>query len=133
MFKFTVYRKVNMSRNFFLLIFVVLLVLVSVKIIMAHEKIAAYNKAVKLFESGELVAAEEKFHAAKLNVAVTDHNTDINRMLSILSPIREIMEDLDGKAADYNEENDLDNLVETYERWQESQEKWVSGTSVQKD
>jgi hypothetical protein len=133
MFKLTVYRKVSMSRNFFLLILVVLLVLVSAKIIMAHEKIAAYNEAVKLFESGELVAAEEKFRAAKLNLSVSDHNTDINFMLSILSPIREIIEDIDEKAADYHEENDLDQLVEVYERWQDHQTKWVSGTSVQKD
>jgi hypothetical protein len=122
-----------MSRNFFLLILVVLLVLVSAKIIMAHEKIAAYNEAVKLFESGELVAAEEKFRAAKLNLSVSDHNTDINFMLSILSPIREIIEDIDEKAADYQEENDLDQLVEVYERWQDYQKKWVSVTSVQKD
>lgn len=133
MFKLTVYRKVSMSRNFFLLILVVLLVLVSAKIIMAHEKIAAYNEAVKLFQSGELVAAEEKFRSAKLNVSVSDHNIDINFMLSILSPIREIIEDIDEKAANYYEERDLDQLVDMYERWQDNQKKWVSGTSVQKD
>lgn len=133
MFKLTVYRKVSMSRNFFLLILVVLLVLVSAKIIMAHEKIAAYNEAVKLFESGELVAAEEEFRSAKLNVSVSDHNIDINFMLSILSPIREIIEDIDEKAANYYEERDLDQLVDMYERWQDNQKKWVSGTSVQKD
>ncbi|MBT2741946.1 hypothetical protein [Bacillus sp. ISL-77] len=133
MFKFTVYRKVNMSRNFFLLMLVILLGLVSAKIVLAHEKIDTYNEAVKLFKSGELVAAEEKFHAAKLNVSVTDHNKDINFMLSILSPIREVMEDLDEKAADYNEGNDLDNLIKIYDRWKESEKKWVSGTNVQKD
>lgn len=133
MFKLTVYRKVSMSRNFFLLILVVLLVLVSAKIIMAHEKIAAYNEAVKLFESGELVAAEEEFRSAKLNVSVSDHNIDINFMLSILSPIREIIENIDEKAANYYEERDLDQLVDMYERWQDNQKKWVSGTSVQKD
>ena len=133
MFKYTVYRKVNMSRNFFLLILVILLVLVSAKIIMANQKIATYNEAVRLFKAGQLVAAEEKFHEAKLNVSVSDHNKDINLMLSILSPIREVMEDIDEKAADYNKENDLDSLVSMYERWQESQKKWVSGTSVQKD
>ncbi|WP_142354485.1 hypothetical protein [Bacillus sp. AFS031507] len=133
MFKFTVYRKVNMSRNFFLLMLVILLGLVSTKIVLAHEKIDTYNEAVKLFKSGELVAAEEKFHAAKLNVSVTDHNKDINFMLSILSPIREVMEDLDEKAADYNEGNDLDNLIKIYDRWKESEKKWVSGTNVQKD
>jgi|GEM_PF-3620651 len=133
MFKFTVYRKVNMSKNFFLLILVILLAVVSVKIIMAHQKIATYNEAVRLYKSGQLVAAEEKFHDAKLNISVSDHNKDINLMLSILSPIREVMEDIDGKAADYNKENDLESLVSMYERWQESQKKWVSGTSVQKD
>ncbi|MEH7081516.1 hypothetical protein V7139_02070 [Neobacillus drentensis] len=133
MYKYTVYRKVNMSRNFFLLVLVILIVLVSAKIIMAHQKIANYNEAVRLFKAGQLVAAEEKFHEAKLNVSVSDHNKDINIMLSILSPIREVMEDIDEKAADYNKENDLDSLVSLYERWQESQKKWVSGTSVQKD
>ncbi|WP_144554192.1 hypothetical protein [Bacillus sp. X1(2014)] len=133
MFKFTVYRKVNMSRNFFLLVLVILIVLVSAKIIMAHQKIATYNEAVRLYKAGQLVAAEEKFHEAKLNVSVSYHNKDINLMLSILSPIREVMEDIDEKAAEYNEENDLDNIISMYERWQESQKKWVSGTSVQKD
>jgi len=133
MFKLTVYKKVNWSRNVSLLILIVLLVAVSGKMIMAHEKIQTYKEAVKLYESGKLVAAEEKFRAAKLNVFVTDHNKDIHLILSILTPIREVMEEIDEQAADYNEENDLDKLVSMYDRWQESQKKWVSGTSVQKD
>lgn len=133
MFKPTVYKKVNWSRNVSLLILIVLLVAVSGKMIMAHEKLRTYKEAVKLFKSGELVAAEEKFRAAKLNVFVTDHNKDIHFMLSILTPIREVMEEIDEQAADYNEENDLDGLVSSYDHWQESQKKWVSGTSVQKD
>lgn len=133
MFKLTVYKKVNWSRNVSLLILIVLLAAVSGKMFMAHEKIQTYNEAVKLYESGKLVAAEEKFRAARLNVFVTDHNKDINFMLSILTPIREVMEEIDEQAADYNEENDLDKLVSMYDRWQESQKKWVSGTSVQKD
>ena len=100
---------------------------------MAHEKIQTYKDAMELYESGKLVAAEEKFRAAKLNVFVTDHNKDIHLILSILTPIREVMEEIDEKAADYYEENDLDGLVSRYDRWQESQKKWVSGTSVQRD
>jgi hypothetical protein len=133
MFKLTVYKKVNMSRNFFLVILVFLLVLVGGKIIMAHEKITTYKEAVRLFQSRELVAAEKKFRAAKLNVSVTDNNKDINLKLSILSPIREVMEDLDETAADQYDKKELDKLVETYDRWQKSQRKWVSGTAVQKD
>ncbi|MBV7505692.1 hypothetical protein KW850_10550 [Bacillus sp. sid0103] len=133
MFKSTLYKKVNWSRNVSLLILAILLVGVSGKIIMAHEKLRTYKEAVKLYQSGELVAAEEKFRAAKLNVFVTDHNKDINQKLSILSPIRKAMEEFDNKAANYKEENDLDKLVSIYDRWQESQKKWVSGTSVQKD
>ncbi|MEH7306186.1 hypothetical protein [Neobacillus drentensis] len=133
MFKSTLYKKVNWSRNVSLLILTVLLVGVSGKIIMAHEKLRTYKEAVKLYQSGELVAAEEKFRAAKLNVFVTDHNKDIKQKLSILSPIRKAMEEFDNKAANYKKENDLDKLVSIYDSWQESQKKWVSGTSVQKD
>jgi hypothetical protein len=132
MLKLTVYKKVSMSRNFFLLLLIVLLVLVGGKIMLAHEKLATYKEAMKLFQSGELVAAERKFRDAKLNFSVTDHNKDINLKLSILSPIREVMEDLDEKAADYYEKKDLDKLVDMYERWQKSRKKWVSGTSIQK-
>ncbi|ETI69649.1 hypothetical protein [Neobacillus vireti] len=132
MFKLTVYKKVNMSRNFFLLILIFLLVLVGGKIIMAHEKIATYKEAMQLYNSGNLRAAEKKFRAAKLNVVVTDHNQDINQKLSILSPIREVIEDLDEKAAGYYKQNDLDKLVDMYNRWQESRKKWVSGTAIQK-
>ncbi|WP_066065326.1 hypothetical protein [Neobacillus soli] len=133
MFKLTVYKKVNRSRNFFLLILVCLLVLVGAKIIMAHEKVTAYKEAVRLFQSGQLVAAEKKFRVAKLNISVTDYNEDIKEKLSVLSPIREVMEELDEQAASYNGEKDLDKLVETYDSWQESRKKWVSGTAVQKD
>jgi hypothetical protein len=101
MFKLTVYKKVNWSRNVSLLILIVLLVAVSGKMIMAHEKIQTYKEAVKLYESGKLVAAEEKFRAAKLNVFVTDHNKDIHLILSILTPILEVMEEIDEQAADY--------------------------------
>ena len=69
MFKFTVYRKVSLSRNFFLLILIGCLVAVSGKMVLAHEKIATYEEALRLFESGELVAAEKEFRAAKLNVS----------------------------------------------------------------
>lgn len=132
MFKLTVYKKANISRNFFLLVFIVCLIAVSGKMVLAHEKVATYKEAMRLFEAGELVAAEKKFRAAKLNVVIIDHNNDINRKLSILSPIREAMEDLDENAADFYKKNDLDNLVAMYELWQESSAKWMSGTAVQK-
>jgi hypothetical protein len=133
MFKSTVYKKVNRSRNFYLIILICLLVLVGGKIILAHEKINTYEEAIRLYQSGELVAAEKMFRAAKLNFSVSDYNQDINRKLSILSPIREIMEDLDEKATSYYEEMELDRLVDMYNRWQTQQQKWVSGTSIQKD
>jgi hypothetical protein len=133
MFKLTVYKKVNISRNVFLLILICLLVLVGGKIILAHEKLATFKEAIEYYQAGELVAAEEKFRAAKRNVSVTDHNKDINRILGVLSPIREAIAALDEQATNNHEESDLDNLVETYDRWQESQKKWVSGTAVQKD
>lgn len=133
MFKSTVYKKVKRSRNFFMLLLVILLVLVGGKIIMAHEKIAAYEEAMRLFRSGNLVAAEKKFRAAKRNLSVTDHNQDINQKQAILSPIREAMEDLDKSAAKYQEEKNLDQLVVTYEHWQKKMRKWVSGTSIQQD
>jgi hypothetical protein len=133
MFKFTVYRKVSLSRNFFLLILIVCLVAVSGKMVLAHKKIATYEEAIRLFESGKLVAAEKEFRAAKLNVSISDHNKDINLKLSILSPIREEMEDLDETASDYHDDKDLENLTKTYDRWQENNEKWVTGTAVQKD
>jgi hypothetical protein len=133
MFKFTVYRKVSLSRNFFLLILIGCLVAVSGKMVLAHQKIATYEEALQLFESGELVAAEKEFRAAKLNVSISDHNEDINLKLSILSSIREEMEDLDGTAATYYEDNDIESLKELYDRWKENNEKWVTGTAVQKD
>jgi len=133
MFKSTVYKKVNMSQNFFLLLLVILLVLVGGKIIMAHAKLAAYEEAMSLFKSGDLVAAEKKFRAAKRNLSVTDHNQDINRKLAILSPIREVMEDLDEKAAEYQKEKNLDQLVVNYERWQENMKIWVSGSRLQQE
>jgi hypothetical protein len=133
MFKFTVYRKVSLSRNFFLLVLVVCLVAVSGKMVMAHKKIATYEEAIKLFKSGELVAAEKEFRVAKLNVSVSDHNQDINLKLSILSPIREELEDLDETASAYHNDKDIENLAETYDSWTESKDKWVSGTAVQKD
>ncbi|WML41255.1 hypothetical protein RCG19_06255 [Neobacillus sp. OS1-2] len=131
--KSTVYKKVIRSRNFVLLLLVVLLVLVGGKIILAHEKIADYEEAVRLYQSGNLVAAEKKFRSAKRNLAVTDHNQDINRKLLVLSPIRETMEDLDKEAAAYQNEKDLDQLVDTYNRWQENRKNWVSGTTIQQD
>ncbi|MCM3763527.1 hypothetical protein [Neobacillus niacini] len=133
MFKLTVYRKVNMSRNFFLLVLMFLLVLVGGKIMLAHEKIATYEEAMKLYRSGDLVAAEKKFRAAKLNVVISDHNKEINQILGVLSPIRETMEELDKKAGDYYNEKDLPRLADTYNSWQEHLEKWVGGTAVQKD
>jgi hypothetical protein len=133
MFKFTVYRKVSLSRNFFLLILIGCLFAVGAKMVLAHEKIATYEEAVRLFESGESAAAEKEFRAAKLNVSVSDHNDDINLKLSILSPIREEMEDLDKDAAEYQNDNDIEGLSELYEHWQDSTEKWTSGTPVQKD
>lgn len=133
MFKLTLYKKVNLSRNFFLLIFIACLIAVSGKIVLAHEKMNTYKEAMRLFKSGEMAAAEKKFRAAKLNVVITDHNKDINRKLAILSPIREEMEILDKDAADFHRKDDLDHLAATYERWQKSSAKWVSGTAVQKD
>jgi hypothetical protein len=133
MFKLTVYKKVNLSQNFYLIILSFLLVLVGGKIILAHEKLTAYQEAMQLYRSGNLVEAEKKFRAAKLNLSVTDHNKDINIKLSLLSPIREVMEDLDEKAASYYKENELDLLVDMYDRWQTNQQRWVSGTNIQKD
>ncbi|EKN71499.1 hypothetical protein BABA_01320 [Neobacillus bataviensis LMG 21833] len=129
--KSTVYKKVIRSQNFFLLLLTILLVLVGGKIILAHEKIADYEEAVRLYQSGNLVGAEKKFRAAKRNLSVIDHNQVINQKLAILSPIREAMEDLDKEAAAY--QKDLDQLVDTYNRWQENREKWVSGTTIQQD
>ncbi|MBO0961659.1 hypothetical protein J1P26_18300 [Neobacillus sp. MM2021_6] len=131
MHKSTVYKKVIRSRNAFLLLLIILLVLVGGKIILAHEKIADYEEAVRLYQSGNLVAAEKKFRSAKRNLAVTDHNQDINQKLAILSPIREAMENLDKEAAAY--QRDLDKLVDTYNRWQGNRENWVSGTTIQQD
>lgn len=133
MFKLTVYKKVNLSRNFYLIILCCLLVLVGGKIILAHEKVNTYEEAIRLYQSGELVAAEKMFRTAKLNVSVIDHNKDIHLKLSILTPIREAMEELDEKAASYNENKELNLLVDLYERWQMNQQKWMSGTSIQKD
>ena len=129
--KSTVYKKVIKSRNFFLLLLMVLLVLVGGKIILAHEKIAAYEVALKLYQAGDLVAAEKKFRAAKRNLSVTDHNPDINQKLAILSPIRETMENLDKEADAY--QKDLDQLIEIYNTWQEKRKTWVSGTMIQQD
>ncbi|WP_413306972.1 hypothetical protein AA0X95_06780 [Bacillus sp. 1P10SD] len=133
MFKLTVYKKVNLSRNFYLIFLSFLLVLVGGKIILAHEKLTTYQEAMQLYRSGNLVEAEKKLRAAKLNLSVTDHNKDINMKLSLLSPIREVMEDLDEKAASYYKDNELDLLVDMYDRWQTNQQKWVSGTNIQKD
>ncbi|MFK9090256.1 hypothetical protein [Bacillus salipaludis] len=133
MFKSTVYKKVNRSRNFFVLLLVILIVLAGGKIFMAHEKMAAYEEAARMVQSGHLVAAEKKFLAAKRNLSVTDHNQDINRKLAILSPIRETMEDLDDEAATVQEEKNLDQLIDIYNRWQEKMKNWVSGSRLQQD
>ncbi len=133
MFKLTVYKKVNLSRNFFSLLLIACLILTAGKMVLAYEKITTYKEAVRLYQAGELVEAEKKFRAARLNFSVKDHDEDIKRKLGILSPIREMMEDLDEKAREYQEKNDLIQLVETYSRWQENRKKWVSGTAVQRD
>ncbi|MEH7094822.1 hypothetical protein [Neobacillus vireti] len=133
MFKFTVYRKVNMSRNFFLIILLVCFIAVGGKMVLANEKITTYEEAMRLFQKGDLVAAEKKFQAARLNVSVSDHNQDIDLKLSILSPIKEVMEDLDEKSSNYYDGNKLQSLVNMYDRWQDSQNKWGLGTAVQKD
>ncbi|WP_042462560.1 hypothetical protein [Neobacillus dielmonensis] len=133
MFKLTVYKKVHFSRNFILILLVLMLVLVGGKIILAHEKLSVFEEAMNLFQKGDLVAAEKMFRAAKLNVAVTDHNKEINEKLSILSPIREKMEDWDEKAADDYDHENLEELVVIYEEWQNNQKKWLGASPVKKD
>ncbi|WP_462410936.1 hypothetical protein [Neobacillus sp. Marseille-QA0830] len=133
MFKLTVYKKVNFSRNFILILLAVMMILVGGKIILAHEKLTLFEEAMGLFQKGDLIAAEKKFRAAKLNVAVTDHNKEIDQKLSILSPIREQMEDWDDKAADEFDDENLDELVDVYENWQKNRAKWIEASPVKKD
>ncbi|MEH7106788.1 hypothetical protein [Bacillus sp. JJ1764] len=133
MLKLSVYKKVNISRNILIVIFVLLLVLVAGKWVMAHEKLADYQEAIKLYHDGKLVAAEKKFREAKLNVAVTDHNAEIKEKLSILSPIREKMEDFSDNADSYYKKKDLKQLVKLYKEWQVTSKNWLNGTPIQKD
>ncbi|MEH7250771.1 hypothetical protein V7111_01385 [Neobacillus niacini] len=133
MFKLTVYKKVNLSRNLRLFIFIICLLAVGGKIVFAHEKIDDYREAMKLFESGELIAAEKQFQLARKNPFVTDHNQEMDQILSILTPIKEEMEEIDEQGQDYFEENQLAELVQTYERWQENAIKWLAGTAIQQD
>ena len=133
MFKITVYRKVSFSRNLLILLFLAGLVLVGAKIVLAHQKIATYEEAIKLYKAGDMIAAEAKFRQAKYNFAVTDHNDDINRKLAVLSPIRKMIEEIDQLAGKAKKADKLADLVEQYNKYQKHRKMWLAGTAVQKD
>ncbi|OCA88080.1 hypothetical protein A8F94_09685 [Bacillus sp. FJAT-27225] len=131
--RLTSYRKMSLSRNMLLIILAVCLVGVGSKIVLAHEKIATFNEADALYAAGKMRAAEEKFRLAKLNVSVRDHNDVINTRLAELSPIREMVEQLDEQAADYIDDDNLAGLVETEASYQEHRNKWQNGTPAEAD
>ncbi|MFZ7943790.1 hypothetical protein [Neobacillus sp. 19] len=111
------YKEVNRSWTISLLLFVILLGLVVGKVILAHEKTAAYKEAMMLFQSGDGIAAEKKLLAAKRNPAVSDHDQEIDRILADLANIQEKDQEVNRKTTGDQGEDILDQLVDTYSSW----------------
>ncbi|MFD2446862.1 hypothetical protein ACFSO7_23255 [Bacillus sp. CGMCC 1.16607] len=133
MLKLTAYKKISLSRNILILILTICLIGVGLKITFAHQKISIYKEAVRLFNSGELISAEERYRKARMNPFVIDHNKEIDQRLSVLSPIRESMLHLDMEAKEANKESNLPSLVEIYNEYQSRKQEWQRATNIHQD